>query len=442
MLVAFFFLFGNSYSTLPDLSGGFQHGASAAIGRFGGATSYRDLAKGAALASRQTGVTTHLSAKRAARKNTGPGPVRAHLSQEMGVHLSEEMKAAARKAPKAGFLSRISSGMYNLMPRRARGMLDRYFIGLKKLFRDFSDAFMLWRSQRKLKQAQRRGPVRLEANTEAMLTWKERTLLRRMPIDFVRMLPIACNPIPPPFGLAIPLIACLFPRVLLTHQFYSEDEAACYAWDEHLRRHRVKRDVLIHLLQKVANYNAADPFGAAGASNGVTDGSEAVDVEGDAVQLLTNTFGDKAGKARIDSLSREHVCHLLDTWIGGSASVSRKLRLMQRYPFRLFVPTPLLRRGLEAIADEIAADDEFLAASDFDSLTTDELEYACQCRGITPSLLYLGSMRREALKRRLEGYLRVREKIESSASVKEGRRRDVQRSLILHLPALMPEHVS
>eukprot|EP00968_Pinguiococcus_pyrenoidosus_P004888 scaffold317_cov260-Pinguiococcus_pyrenoidosus.AAC.21 len=45
-----------------------------------------------------------------------------------------------------------------------------------------------------------------------------------MPIDFVRMLPIACNPIPPPFGLAIPLIACLFPRVLLTHQFYSEDE--------------------------------------------------------------------------------------------------------------------------------------------------------------------------------------------------------------------------
>eukprot|EP00968_Pinguiococcus_pyrenoidosus_P004889 scaffold317_cov260-Pinguiococcus_pyrenoidosus.AAC.22 len=151
-------------------------------------------------------------------------------------------------------------------------------------------------------------------------------------------------------------------------------QAACYAWDEHLRRHRVKRDVLIHLLQKVANYNAADPFGAAGASNGVTDGSEAVDVEGDAVQLLTNTFGDKAGKARIDSLSREHVCHLLDTWIGGSASVSRKLRLMQRYPFRLFVPTPLLRRGLEAIADEIAADDEFLAASDFDSLTTDELE--------------------------------------------------------------------
>jgi len=69
-------------------------------------------------------------------------------------------------------------------------------------------------------------------------------------------------------------------------------------------------------------------------------------------------------------------------------------------------------------------------------------QYACQCRGITPSLLYLGSMRREALKRRLEGYLRVREKIESSASVKEGRRRDVQRSLILHLPALMPEHVS
>eukprot|EP00968_Pinguiococcus_pyrenoidosus_P025798 scaffold7028_cov243-Pinguiococcus_pyrenoidosus.AAC.7 len=206
---------------------------------------------GANLATRKAGRTTYLSAKRNARLSA----MAAQLQQGVQLSLAQDMKAAVADARKAGFFSRLSSGMYNLLPGRVRHTLDRYFIGLKKLFQDLSETFKLWKRMRKTRHWWR-GSLILD-NSPAVLTWREKTLLRRcgtkdkrnvcsamhrpiplfltewflrwsaarrVPMDFLRMFPIICNPIPPPFGLAVPLLACVFPRALLTHQFHTQHE--------------------------------------------------------------------------------------------------------------------------------------------------------------------------------------------------------------------------
>eukprot|EP00968_Pinguiococcus_pyrenoidosus_P025796 scaffold7028_cov243-Pinguiococcus_pyrenoidosus.AAC.5 len=52
---------------------------------------------------------------------------------------------------------------------------------------------------------------------------------------------------------------------------------------------------------------------------------------------------------------------------------------------------------------------------------------------------HLGHRRHEVLQSRLSSYLRVRERVDGSGAGREGKSPEIHRSLILHLPALMPE---
>eukprot|EP00968_Pinguiococcus_pyrenoidosus_P025797 scaffold7028_cov243-Pinguiococcus_pyrenoidosus.AAC.6 len=107
---------------------------------------------------------------------------------------------------------------------------------------------------------------------------------------------------------------------------------------------------------------------------------EAKEAEESAVHLLAGFFDDKSGSAGLESLSRRHLLHLVDAWVGGSPGVSTKLRTTLRYPLRMFMPTSALRDGLRKIANEIARDDALLAGKgQVESLTTDELEVRSAC---------------------------------------------------------------
>jgi len=480
-------------SSFQDLVVGFtaakgNNAAAAAMGRKGGATSYHDLARGAAMATRKGSATTHLGAKRE------------RAARAARLRLSPTMKAAS-VAPELdgrrggrGIFKRMSNGLYNMMPQKVKDMLDRYFMGLKKLLRDFGEAFQLWRRVRELK---RHGQV--------SLTWREKTLLRRMPVDMMRMLPIAFNPIPPPFGLSIPLMACLFPRLLLTHQFHSAEEAAVYAWQSHSSRHGRKYQALRALLSIAAMGPDKNPlatmptmgsllektggredvdrrrreepveiwqpvcvlakFHSKGATEqqpararllaGDANGGEPAAAEdesderhgdpqaGKAARTVADFFEDNSGALGLQSLPREHLLQLTEAWVGGSSGVKYKLRAPLRFPLRLVMPTPVLRSSLNDIAAEIAKDDKLLRAhGDLTDLTMDELEHACKCRGLTPSLQYAGARRRQALQRRLQTYLAIRDEVTAQGAQSVGARAvESHHSLVLHLPALLPDNL-
>merc|ERR1719352_258897 len=105
------------------------------------------------------------------------------------------------------------------------------------------------RAARALQRSARQG---------ASLTWSETTMLRRAPRDFMRMAPVVLNPVPPPFGLSVAMLACLFPRYALTHQFWSEGQAAKFSTRDFARNWEWRRAALRSALATSLRHEGGD----------------------------------------------------------------------------------------------------------------------------------------------------------------------------------------
>mmetsp|Transcript_8110 Transcript_8110/g.30474 ORF Transcript_8110/g.30474 Transcript_8110/m.30474 type:complete len:161 (-) Transcript_8110:2331-2813(-) len=117
------------------------------------------------------------------------------------------------------------------MWRRARNTLRQYRAGVEKLGAELWEVWQL-------------------KKTQADLTWHQRMLLRATPRDALRVLPIVVNPVPPPFGLLIPLLAAAFPQRLLTRQFWTDEQLLKFIAEDFDRRWRGPLDSLGDALQE------------------------------------------------------------------------------------------------------------------------------------------------------------------------------------------------
>lgn len=232
------------------------------------------------------------------------------------------------------------SGPPRLVPPKgnnSRPLLRRHISTIGK---SASDSFSNYKSGVKLLGSEVQEWWRLRRNPEAAATWREHKLKKRVPRDVLRMLPIVANPLPPPFGLSVPLIASVFPRKFLTRQFWTQDQQIEFHECDHRSRWAKP------LLQQ---YQLLEAEGAKSFA--------------DAKALLTS--GEAQAPCELCSLSRAHILALSRSWL------SRGL-----IPFRL-LSSHRLRELLRRKAAQLREDYHLLRKESLLSLEERELWYGC-----------------------------------------------------------------
>lgn len=368
----------------------------------GGATNYQALTR---TVVRPVGVPARISKKgnlRIVRASSVCG-----MSDSAALRIEEEVTAK-------GFFGRLRRMMYRyFFPMGMRKLLDQYFVGLKGLFRDAGRAWRLWRGTMDAVEA------------SSMSEWQQRTLLRRAPADVLRMLPIAFNPIPPPFGLMVPALACMFPRTLLTHQFWSEEQAAEFASmsfaEKFGRRSRMLHQAALRQIAH-ADWDAHKDFiaGDDGDAEEEEEDGDGVEMPEDGAKRVASLFVD-GGDLSLERLSRQHLLMLYNAWVD-SVPLHRRMVLAAPGPL---APLGAIRAELRRLGDEIVEDDALLRAGEGDvgSLSMEELCYACERRNIRPpDGDVVGEERKEMLVDALRMWLAVPR---------------MSPSLALHLPVLL-----
>ena len=220
-----------------------------------------------------------------------------------------------------------------------RALYAQFAAGAKELW---ADARVAWRH----KHLDAAGRARA-------LSWRDAKAAREAPGDFLRMLPLLVNPLPPPLGLVLIAVAYRFPKRLLAAQFHSGAQAEAFAAADRdaqrsaadaLRRSHALADALEEAADGLAFVAAGDAAATAQYFERYFTGVSA--------PLGLGTL-DAAALGHLAVLARPRAATCCGAW--------------------------QLRRRLARAARDVAEDDALLAA---DGLTPAQLRDACVLRAI------------------------------------------------------------
>ena len=283
------------------------------------------------------------------------------------------------------------------------GVLRAYFAGAKRLWGDVGE----WRKLRKEKRA---------------LTWREQRVVHDAPRHLARMFPILVNPLPPPLGFVLIAVASLWPRALLTPEFWTLQQWLKFSTQDSAAARSRYTKVLTECLDTIAKVSrrVVDRPQQASSSNPSQapvepSAEKAMSPWAAPLSVIMEPFEDGAPLG-LDVLSRRHLVRL--------ARVVRP-RPLSRW-FLCLTRTSRLRAKLRKAAQLANLDDDRLAAdfsrSKFDTF---DLFRVCSQRGLAVD----GSDAHRA--RRVQAWLDARR-----ALLEAHPDAPLPPSFILHMPAL------
>jgi len=200
-------------------------------------------------------------------------------------------------------------------------------------------------------------------------------------------MPFMLNPLPPPFGFILILIASAAPKQLLTHHFWSEYQTDLFAKEKALVKLRRQRKLLEKDIQGDANEALILASEALGV---ITHRAESQGLESGVSDALCEAFFQAfqdEGPLSLENLSRKHVTRLYH--ISFPSALHSKTSMFSEPP-----PTKPPRKSkaprdtrrlcseLSAYATALAQDDATIFAEGIDFLTPGELREACLERGL------------------------------------------------------------
>ncbi|KAF4044355.1 LETM1-like protein [Phytophthora infestans] len=274
--------------------------------------------------------------------------------------------------------------------------LQPFVAGSKGLYLENKEA---WALRRRIK----------ETNGQARLTRREMMLLRQAHRDLLKSLPLLAFFCVPLLGYAAPLLGYQFPKQLLPWQFWRPDQKTQFFQEDAEARAKTYPE-LTQLLLQIEHKDGMLQEMLALAKKAGGGGLHPTQVA-----ELTPFFG---GPAALDALSSKHIHVLAEgSALFPSFAVLNKL-LMQSQ----------LEKRLDRRMEELSVDDQQLLKEGVSSLSLNELEFACQERGIVTRYGEIETLR-DALQEWLSMY-------DTDHFDPETNPQRLPSSLLLHAPAL------
>ncbi|ETO79613.1 hypothetical protein F444_05712 [Phytophthora nicotianae P1976] len=291
----------------------------------------------------------------------------------------------------------VSSAPKELSPyQKLQKWLQPFVAGSKGLYNENKQA---WALRRRMK----------ESDGQANLTRREMMLLRQAHRDLLKSLPILAFFCVPLLGYAAPLLGYQFPKQLLPWQFWRPDQKTQFFQEDVEARAKTYPELTQLLLQIEHKDGMLQEMLALSKKAGGGG------LHPTQVAELTPFF---EGPAALRALSSKHIHVLAEgSALFPSFAVLNKL-LMQSQ----------LEKRLERRMEELSVDDQQLLREGVDDLTLDELEFACQERGIVTRYGEIETLR-DALKEWLNMY-------DTDHFDPKTNPQKLPSSLLLHAPAL------
>ncbi|KAF4320290.1 hypothetical protein BBO99_00005711 [Phytophthora kernoviae] len=304
----------------------------------------------------------------------------------------------------------LSSAVLELSPyQKLQKLLQPFMAGFKAMYRENQEA---WQLRRRVKEGI------AAADGAKTLNRREMLLLRQAHRDLLKSIPLLAFFCVPLIGYAAPVIGYRFPRQLLPWQFWRPEQKTQFFQEDVQDRAKTYPELAQLLLQIKHEDDALQEMLTLSRATTATTTT----VSGAGGALRPTQVSELApffeGPAALHELSNKHI-HVL---AGGSA-VFPSFAVLNK-----FIPQPYLQKRLERRMEELSVDDQQLLREGIDDLSLNELEFACQERGIVVQYGEIEALR-DALREWLSMY-------DTDHFDPESNPQRLPSSLLLHAPVL------
>jgi len=275
-----------------------------------------------------------------------------HVEQYKDKEQRDESKAiseneANRKDKQTSPISKVETDNDGFF-KKFKSIVNTFWVGCKQLL--WVDARKAWATKNKLKR---------HDYDLTILTREELSHMRQTQKDIIKSLPVALLFFVPFVGYFAPVLGYLFPKRLLSPQFWDIEQQKKFAFEDHTKRSQyycpliqevgwssreLKNQDLLHLCIKVI------------------DGYHLVNEE-----ILKQRGAFKVELLSIAKMPRFHLVKLCKTWL---------------LPVKWYVPSRVLREFLSYRIKQIIEDDAAIRRDGMDILSEICIRQACHARGL------------------------------------------------------------
>lgn len=244
----------------------------------------------------------------------------------------------------SGVKEKARSGPYV----RFKGMVNTFWIGCKQLL--WIDARKAWATKRKLKR---------HDYDLTIVTREELRHMRQTQKDIIKSLPVALLFCVPFIGYFAPVIGYLFPKRLLSHQFWDIEQGKKFAFEDHAKRSQYYRPLVQEVGWTSRELKNLDLFQLC---------IKAIDgyhIDNEEVLKQREVF--KNHLLTIKGMPRFHLVKLCKTWL---------------LPVKWYVPSRVLREFLSYRIKQIIEDDAAISRDGIGILSDICIRQACHARGL------------------------------------------------------------
>ncbi|XP_065051998.1 LETM1 domain-containing protein 1-like [Rhopilema esculentum] len=241
-----------------------------------------------------------------------------------------------------------SSEKKNGALQKFKEMLNTFWEGCKQLL--WVDARKAWATKRKLKR---------HDYDLTILTREELRHLRQTQKDIIKSLPVALLFFIPFIGYFAPVIGYLFPKRLLSHQFWDIEQRKKFAFEDHSKRSQYYLPLVQELGWSSRELQNQQLFSLC---IKVIDGCH---IENESIIKLKDVFKDDV--MSIKKMPRFHLIKLCKTWL---------------LPVKWYIPSKVLREFLSYRIKQIIEDDAAIRRDGIGILSDLCLRQACHARGL------------------------------------------------------------
>eukprot|EP00112_Aurelia_sp_Birch-Aquarium-sp1_P026030 Seg898.8 transcript_id=Seg898.8/GoldUCD/mRNA.D3Y31 product="LETM1 domain-containing protein 1" protein_id=Seg898.8/GoldUCD/D3Y31 len=231
---------------------------------------------------------------------------------------------------------------------RFRAMVAAFLEGCKQLL--WIDARKAWATKKKLKR---------HDYDLTILTREELRHMQQTQKDIIKSLPVALLFFLPFVGYLAPIIGYLFPKKLLSQQFWNIEQRKKFAFEDHAKRSQYYLPLIQELGWSSRDLKNRELFKLCIKA---IDGNH---IKNEELIILKDDFKDEI--MMIKKMPRFHLTKLCKTWL---------------LPVKWYVPSKVLREFLSYRIKQIVEDDQAIRRDGMDILSDKCIRQACHARGL------------------------------------------------------------